>query len=90
MASNIDKLIQECEKHNHEFRGTSFSEGLHKVWIHNPRAIMVGRKPVLEEMRDELDYELSLEAWYSRGTFCVSKDKDFNKAIKLAIEYFKE
>ena len=84
----IEKLITLCISKKLSFGSFSAYLGEYIVTAHNPK--LAGRKPILEEKRDYLDYKLDMDAWNRRGMIVLSKNRNPIKALEDAIEYLEQ
>ena len=84
MSKQINELQKLCTKHNHRLLNIEFGD---KVVI-SAQKIDKFTEPKLDEVRDEIDFELMHKAWVEKGTVILAEEKDFLDAVKAAIQYF--
>ena len=83
--SNINKLIRELEKNGARLMSIDYTlDNKFTVFVHDINKAYT-KKPVLEDVRDKLDYELLLKSWLERGKVILSSEKTFQKAISVAL-----
>jgi hypothetical protein len=81
------RLANKLSKIGHEFIGVLKFGDEFFVYAFNPKA--AGQKPQLEYCRDALDYKLRLQDWRNFGTYVLTKNKDFDDALRDAINSIK-
>ena len=84
----IKQLITRCTSVGLRFGSFSAYNGEFIITAHDPK--LAGRKPLLEEKRDALDWQLDMDAWKRRGMRFLAHDKDPVKVFELAIEYLEQ
>ena len=84
----IENLITQCISRGWTFGSFSAYLGEYIVTAHDPK--LAGKKPILEEKRDYLDYQLEMDAWKRRGIVLLSKNSHPIKALEDAIEYLEQ
>ena len=84
----IEQLITLCKENGLEFGSLSTHGDGYIVTVHDPK--LAGRKPVLSEKRDALDYQFDMDSWKRRGMVVLAISDTPTNALQSAIEYFQE
>lgn len=85
--NKLQKLQTLCKSKGLEFASLYRYRHLDQYVVTAHDMSLSGREPILENMRDEIDWQLEMDSWYRRGLIVLAVDKSSDKVIELAIEY---
>jgi len=80
----MSRLIKALTDKGHEFVGMLYISGI--FYFYGLDVKKAGIRPVRENCRDNLDYELLYTAWKKRGTYILFAHEDYKTALSGAIE----